>query len=187
MRSPDAERGHSPIGASEILPSGEFRRVFVKNQAGTVPLWVLSGEFQAPEGVLQLPLTQCLASKAKKSGIRGLIRTENRDGVPLFVPKFAFSGEGSSLQRCQFLLTAPFRFCDFLPQNAAQLMKTAPRVILTRYTRPGAFFQRGEGDIRSAGMRFAPAAESCPRLLLAVADRRRGLCQHQGAGGSHRN
>ena len=39
--------------------SGEFRRVLVKNQAGTIPFGVLSGEFQAPESVLQLPLIYC--------------------------------------------------------------------------------------------------------------------------------
>ena len=53
----------------------------MKNSAGTVLFRVLSGEFQAPESVLQLPLAQCLVSETKKSGIRGLIRTENQDGV----------------------------------------------------------------------------------------------------------
>ena len=43
------------------------------------------------------------------------------------------------------------------------------------------------GTKLTAGMRFAPAAESCPGIPLAGADRRRDLRQHQGAGGGHRH
>ena len=57
---------------------------------------------------------------------------ETKNGVALFVPQFAFTGESSSLQRWQFLLTENIRFCAFLPQNLSQLMKTAPRVTLSR-------------------------------------------------------
>jgi len=52
--------------------------------------------------------------------------------VVLFVPKLAFTGESSTLRRWQFLLTENIRFCALLPQTAAQLMKTAPRVTLSR-------------------------------------------------------
>ena len=57
---------------------------------------------------------------------------ETKTGVALFVPQFAFSGEGSSLRRCRFLLTGILYFCAFLPQNTMQLTKTAPRVTLSR-------------------------------------------------------
>lgn len=62
---------------------------------------------------------------------------ESRDGVALFVPKLAFTGESSSLQRWQFLLTENLRFCAFLPQKTAQLMKTAPHVTLSRFFMDG--------------------------------------------------
>ena len=67
----------------------------------------------------------------KKPVSEGWTGAIKQNGVAVFVPKFAFSGEGSSLQRCRFLLTENLYFCAFLPQNAAQLMKTAPRVTLT--------------------------------------------------------
>jgi len=53
-----------------------------------------------------------------------------QNGVALFVPKLAFTGESSSLRRWQFLLTENLRFCAFLPQIAVKLMKTAPRITL---------------------------------------------------------
>lgn len=59
---------------------------------------------------------------------------ETKNGVALFVPKLAFTGESSTLQRWQFLLTEKFRFCAFLPQIKAQLMKTAPQFTLSRFS-----------------------------------------------------
>ena len=58
---------------------------------------------------------------------------ENKNGVAVFVPKLAFTGESSTLRRGQFLLTENLRFCAFLPQIKAQLMKTAPHVTLSRF------------------------------------------------------
>ena len=57
---------------------------------------------------------------------------ENKTGVAVFVPKLAFTGESSTLRRCQFLLTGILYFCAFLPKNTMQLTKTAPRVTLSR-------------------------------------------------------
>ena len=75
---------------------------------------------------------------------------ENKNGVALFVPKFAFSGESSNLRRWQFLLTENLRFCALLPQIKAQLMKTAPQFTLSRFFHECAGFQF-EGDfLRSA-------------------------------------
>jgi hypothetical protein len=60
------------------------------------------------------------------------LKSRQKNGVALFVPKLAFTGESSTLRRWQFLLTENIRFCALLPQKTAQLMKTAPHVTLSR-------------------------------------------------------
>ena len=56
------------------------------------------------------------ATQTKSPDQRADPDREYKTGVALFVPKLAFTGESSSLQRWQFLLTENIRFCAFLPQ-----------------------------------------------------------------------
>ncbi len=84
----------------------------------------------ARHGILFCAKTCFQAQKRRPRRKRASVVFEN--GVALFVPKFAFTGESSTLQRWQFLLTENLRFCAFLPQIKAQLMKTAPQFTLSR-------------------------------------------------------
>ena len=72
------------------------------------------------------------ATQIKNPESEGCSGQRIQTGVLLFNLLSAFSGESSTLRRCWFLWTALLHFYDFLPQNTAQLMKTAPCVTLSR-------------------------------------------------------
>ena len=77
-----------------------------------------------------------VSAHKKRRYAEARLRVFTKTGVAVFVPKLAFTGESSSLQRWQFLLTENLRFCAFLPQIAAKLMKTAPQLTLSRVFDP---------------------------------------------------